>query len=173
MHHNFTALPPDKGRSATLPRLHPYPNCPRLRSCISGDCSTSLVHAEPERSDLELRLRIRWHGQHAFLAHDHSTPFQDQITKVMSHPCKISTRAQVWSRCRQKTSLLCSGHRCQYKRRFRKAKRFERNLCEKPKLTISVPHRSFSKSSLHFRCFRAVAKAARFCSLFLIQSQND
>jgi len=106
MHHNFTALPRGEARRASQPQLHPSPHHPSSQGRTSGVHSTSPAHAESERSDPELRLRVRWHGQHAFLAHDHSTPFQDQITKDMSHPREISARAQVWSQRRQQTLLL-------------------------------------------------------------------
>lgn len=104
----------------------------------------------------------RWGGMvnTFFLAHDQSTSFQDQITKDVSCSCKILTPAQVWSGCSG------SGHGCQYYRRFLKAKTFELRICEKSMLTLSLPPRSFSLSSLHFRCFRNIAKAARSWSLF-------
>lgn len=127
-HHNFTALLPDKARRATLPWLHLYPNHPTLRSCISGDCNISLEHTKLERSDLELHLRIRstcFFGPWPHLPR----------TRLPSHSCKSQDRGVVTMHRKHR----CNSHQHHYKMRFHKTKRFNLSLCQKPKLTISLP----------------------------------
>lgn len=115
----------------------------QARRAVFQISARPFVHLKMQRSNLKLCLQMRWHGQPAFfLTHDHSRSFQDQITKDVSHPCKILTWAQVWSWCSG------SSHGCQYYRRFCEVKMFELNVSEKYMLTISLPPRSFSQSSL-------------------------
>lgn len=138
---------------------------PTTQACraVSGDFSISLVQRMQEEQP-----RIVFTGEVAcstclFWAHNHSTSFQDQITKDVSCPCRILTWAQVWSRCSG------SSHGCQYYRRFCKAEVFELSMHEKSTLTIPLPPRQFSLSSLHFRCFRNIAKGTRSWSLFSLK----
>lgn len=174
VHHNFTALPQDKAQEEQC--CHSCIPNPTAQACGAAFRGTAGPHlCTPSWKGATWNCVYGSGGTVNMLFWPMTTPHLFRIR--LPQTWVIRVRFQPGPRCGHEADRkhCCSGngHRCQDKRRFRKAKRFEPSLCENLKLIISVPHRSFSKSCLHFRCFRAIAKAARFWSLFLIQSQND
>lgn len=98
MHHHFTALPPDRALRAMLPQLH-LPQPPKLPVlCFRGQHLPCAPQEAEEQPQIVSTAEAAWStSTRFFLAHDHITSSQDQITKDVSCPCKILTQAQVWS----------------------------------------------------------------------------